>query len=77
MAEWLHAPADRAGRVLVGPDLTAPGHPNIFVIGDAAHVETTDGKLVPGIAPAAKQEGQYVAEVISGRLRDSNPRPPF
>lgn len=77
VAEWLHAPADRAGRVLVGPDLTAPGHPNIFVIGDAAHVETTDGKLVPGIAPAAKQEGQYVAEVISGRLRDSNPRPPF
>ena len=76
-AEWLHAPADRAGRVLVEPDLTVPGHSNIFVIGDAAHVETADGKLVPGVAPAAKQEGQYVAEVITARLRGGNPSQPF
>ena len=76
-AEWLHTPADRAGRVLVQPDLTVPGHPNIFVIGDAAHVETADGKLVPGVAPAAKQEGQYVAEVITARLRGGNPSQPF
>ncbi len=68
-AEWLHAPADRAGRVLVKPDLTAPEHPDIFIIGDAAHVESADGKLVPGVAPAAKQEGQYVAGVIQARLR--------
>ncbi|EGP06178.1 NADH dehydrogenase [Bradyrhizobiaceae bacterium SG-6C] len=68
-AEWLHAPADRAGRVMVMPDLTVPGHPDIFVIGDAAHVESTDGKLVPGVAPAAKQEGQYVARAIQARLR--------
>jgi NADH:ubiquinone reductase (H+-translocating) len=76
-AEWLHAAADRAGRVLVEPDLTVPGHPNIFVIGDAAHVETREGNQVPGIAPAAKQEGCYVADVIKGRLRGNNVRRPF
>jgi NADH:ubiquinone reductase (H+-translocating) len=76
-SDWLHAPADRAGRVLVEPDLTVPGHTNIFVIGDTAHVETPDGKLVPGIAPAAKQEGRYVAEVIKARLRGDNLRRPF
>ncbi len=68
-ADWLHVPADRAGRVLVQPDLTAPRHSDIFVIGDTAHVESADGKLVPGVAPAAKQEGQYVAKVIQARLR--------
>jgi NADH dehydrogenase len=76
-AEWLHAAADRAGRVLVEADLTVPGHPNIFVVGDAAHVETADGKQVPGIAPAAKQEGRYVAEMIKGRLRGDKLRRPF
>jgi NADH dehydrogenase len=76
-AEWLHVPADRAGRVLVEPDLTVPGHANIFVIGDTAHVEALDGKLVPGIAPAAKQEGRYVAEMIKVRLRGAKLRRPF
>jgi NADH dehydrogenase len=76
-AEWLHAPADRAGRVLVEADLTVPGHPNIFVIGDTAHVETVKGVLVPGVAPAAKQEGRYVAEVIRARLRGDNLWRPF
>ena len=76
-AEWLHTPADRAGRVLVQPDLTVPGHPNIFVIGDAAHVETADGKLIPGVAPAAKQEGHCVAEVIRARLKGGSPGAPF
>lgn len=76
-AEWLGAPADRAGRVLVQPDLTAPGHPDIFVIGDTAHVEMPDGKPVPGIAPAAKQEGRHVAETIKARLRGGKSPPPF
>lgn len=76
-AEWLHTPADRAGRVLVQPDLTVPGDANIFVIGDTAHVEGADGKLVPGIAPAAKQEGRYVAEMIKARLRGDTLRRPF
>ncbi|WP_136621126.1 MULTISPECIES: NAD(P)/FAD-dependent oxidoreductase [Mesorhizobium] len=75
-ADWLNAPADRAGRVLVEADLTVPGHPNIFAIGDTAHVETADGKPVPGVAPAAKQEGRYVAEVIKARPRGKDvPRP--
>jgi len=77
VAEWLHVPADRAGRVTVKPDLTVPGHPNIFAIGDTARVEMPNGKLVPGIAPAAKQEGRYVAEVIRARLRGDSLRRPF
>ncbi len=67
-AEWLDAPADGVGRVLVNPDLTAPGRHDVFVIGDTATIKGPDGNPVPGIAPAAKQEGAYVAEVIKARL---------
>ncbi|MER9681046.1 NAD(P)/FAD-dependent oxidoreductase [Mesorhizobium sp. M0184] len=75
-AEWLGAAADRAGRVLVEPDLSAPGNPEIFVIGDAAHVLRPDGRLVPGVAPAAKQQGRHVATAIKARLAgDATPRP--
>lgn len=75
-AHWLDVPADRAGRVLVEPDLTVSGHPEIFVIGDTAHVEAPEGKLVPGVAPAAKQQGRHVATTIRGRLRGVHvPRP--
>lgn len=76
-ARWLGADADRAGRVKVGPDLTAPHHPDIFVIGDTASVIQEDGKPVPGIAPAAKQQGAYVAQVIRGRLTGSPAPGPF
>jgi NADH dehydrogenase len=68
-AEWLNAPADRAGRLEIGPDLTVPGHPDIFAIGDTVVIAGPDGKPVPGIAPAAKQEGRYVAKMIAARLR--------
>ena len=68
-AEWLGAPADRAGRLEVMPDLTVPGHPDIFAIGDTVAVTGPDGKPVPGIAPAAKQQGRYVAAAIKARLR--------
>ena len=68
-AEWLNAAADRAGRLQVAPDLTVPGHPDIFAIGDTATIAGPDGKPVPGIAPAAKQEGRYVAAAIKARLR--------
>jgi NADH dehydrogenase len=68
-ALWLDAPADKAGRLRVEPDLTVPGHPEIFAIGDAAIVLRENGQPVPGIAPAAKQEGVYVADVIRARLR--------
>lgn len=75
-AEWLGAPGDRAGRVQVEADLTVPGHPEIFVIGDTAAVKAADGTPVPGIAPAAKQEGRHVAKTIRARLAgDTAPRP--
>lgn len=61
------AELDRGGRVMVSPDLSVPGHPEILVIGDLAHVEQ-DGKMVPGVAPVAMQEGGYVAKLIRKRL---------
>ena len=67
-AEWLGAPADRAGRLQVQPDLTVRGHPEIFAIGDTVTIAAWNGEPVPGIAPAAKQEGRYVAETIKARL---------
>ncbi|TPI14643.1 NAD(P)/FAD-dependent oxidoreductase [Mesorhizobium sp. B4-1-1] len=76
-AEWLAVPADRAGRVLVEPDLTVPGSPDIFVIGDTAHVLRPDGKPVPGVAPSAKQEGKHVAATIKARLAGDNAPRPF
>ena len=72
-AEWLGAPADRAGRLQVLPDLTVPGHPDIFAIGDTVVIADPDGKPVPGIAPAAKQQGRYVADSIKERLRGAMP----
>lgn len=76
-AQWVGASADRAGRAQVEPDLTVPGHPEIFVIGDTASVVSADGKPVPGIAPAAKQQGHYVAETIRRRLEGKPSAGPF
>lgn len=74
-AAWLDAPSDPAGRVKVEPDLTFRGHPEIFVIGDTATINVWNGKPAPGIGPAAKQQGIYVARTIKRRLRgDSQPR---
>jgi NADH dehydrogenase len=73
---WLGAEMDRAGRVLVQSDLSVPGHPEIFVIGDTAHVKQ-DGALLPGVAPVAMQEGRYVARVVRARVRGENLPPPF
>lgn len=75
-AEWLNAPADRAHRLQVEPDLTVPGHPDIFAVGDTVTIKGPDGSPVPGIAPAAKQEGRYVAALIKARL-DGKTLPPF
>jgi len=61
LAKSLGAPLDRAGRVLVEPELTIPGHPEVFVIGDLAAAQQYDGSFVPGVAPAAIQEGQHTA----------------
>lgn len=71
----LGVPLDRAGRVLVSPDLSVPGFAEVFVVGDAAHVEI-DGQLVPGLAPAAIQEGKAAAENVLA-LAASRPTKPF
>ena len=63
----LGAPLDRAGRILVAPDLSIPGHPEIFVIGDMAAI-TTGGRAVPGVAPAAMQMGSHAAKNIRRTL---------
>jgi NADH:ubiquinone reductase (H+-translocating) len=74
-AEWLDAPADRAGRLEVEPDLTVPGHPDIFAIGDTVTIAAWNGQPVPGIAPAAKQQGRYVAAAIKTRLSGGTSAP--
>ena len=79
VAKWLDAKADRAGRVEVQSDLSVPGHPNIFVIGDAAHA-INNGKQLPGVAPVAMQQGRYVARLITRRIeqpQEQQPFPPF
>jgi NADH dehydrogenase len=76
-ARWLGVEGDRAGRVKVGPDLALPGRSDVFVIGDTAQVVGPDGKAVPGVAPAAKQMGRYVAKVIQARLRGEPAPGPF
>lgn len=77
LARTLDTPLDRAGRVQVQPDLTVPGHPDIFVAGDLAALTQADGRPVPGVAPAAKQMGRYVAEMIRARLQQRPAPPPF
>ena len=76
-AQWLHTSADRSGRVRVEPDLSVPGLPNVFVIGDTAFVNAWKGKPVPGLAPAAKQGGVYVARTIRRKLQGRPAQPPF
>ena len=68
---------DRAGRVQVLPDLSLPGHPEVFVIGDLAGIARASGKPVPGVAPAAKQMGRHVGTIIRSRLRGDDERLPF
>jgi NADH dehydrogenase len=76
-ANWIGAGSDRAGRVIVAPDLSVPGHGEIFAIGDTALAARADGRPVPGIAPAAKQMGGHVGRVIDARVRGSVPPAPF
>jgi NADH:ubiquinone reductase (H+-translocating) len=76
LGKKLGAPVDRAGRVLVNPDLSIPAHPEVFAIGDLAALKDKSGKLLPGVAPVAMQEGVAVAENIARELQ-GEPRKDF
>jgi NADH dehydrogenase FAD-containing subunit len=74
--KWLNVETDRAGRVRVQKDLTVPGHPEIFVIGDTASLDQ-HGKPLPGVAQVAIQQGRYAAKAIHSRITGSRPPGPF
>ncbi|MGC2033383.1 MAG: FAD-dependent oxidoreductase [Steroidobacteraceae bacterium] len=76
-AAWLSAPADKAGRLIVGDDLRVPGFANVFAIGDTAASKAWKGEIVPGLAPAAKQGGIYVARQIRAMVEARSPVPAF
>jgi NADH dehydrogenase len=76
LAERAGAPLDRAGRVVVEPDLSLPGHPEIHVIGDLANFSHQGGQPLPGVAPVAMAQGRYTARLIIRKLR-GQPVPPF
>jgi len=74
---WIEAKRDRAGRVRVEPDLSVPGQPEVFAVGDVASVTDPAGRPVPGNAPAAKQMGRYVGKAIAARALGRPAPPPF
>ncbi len=76
-AAWLGAEADRAGRVIVGPDFSVPGCPNVFAIGDTVLYRGADGRPLPGVAPVAKQQGAWVGRLIACRAAGRPDPVPF
>jgi NADH dehydrogenase len=76
-ARWIGAEADKAGRIKVAPDLSVPGHPEIFAAGDTVVLADPNAAPIPGIAPAAKQMGRYVGRAIAARIDGSKPLVPF
>lgn len=77
LAEAAGAETDGMGRIVVQPDLTVAGHPNVFVVGDMAHLAQQGGEPLPGVAPVAMQQGRYAAQVIQRRVSGKAPPPPF
>ena len=79
LADQSGAELDRAGRVAVEPDLTLPGHPEVFALGDMVRVRTEEGEVrpLPGVAPVAMQQGRYAARAVRARLRERNGVGPF
>jgi len=75
LGKMLGVPLDRAGRVIVEPDLSVPGHPEVFVIGDMATLKDSRGVQVPWVAPAANQEGKRAADNVTRRIRDEKSVP--
>jgi NADH dehydrogenase len=75
LAATLDSQTDRAGRIMVEPDLTVPGHPELFVLGDTAHCRGSDGKPLPAVATVAIQQGNYVGKLIKNRVAPESRRP--
>ncbi len=75
--KWIGAKVDRAGRIIVKPDLSVPQHPEIFAIGDTALVADDEGEPLPGVAPVAKQQGQYLAKLILSQAAGRGAIGPF
>ena len=73
-AQWIGAEHDRSGRIKVNHDLSVPGQPNVFAIGDTAQVVSA-GRTVPGLAPAAKQMGRHVGEAIAAKIKGKTAAP--
>jgi NADH dehydrogenase len=74
ITDTLHEEQDKMGRIMVEEDLSLPGHPNVFVIGDAAYLEDKDGKPLPALAPVALQQGKYVGGLIKNDVQDRKGR---
>ena len=77
LAKTVDADVKANGKIVVGDDLSIPGHPECFVIGDAAHVAGPDGRPIPGLASVAQRQGRYVGKMIAARLRNSKVPAPF
>jgi NADH dehydrogenase len=75
LGKKLGVPVDRAGRVLVQPDLSLAGHPEVFVIGDLASLNDSSGKMLPGVAPVAILEGRYVGKVVRREIEHGGTLP--
>jgi NADH:ubiquinone reductase (H+-translocating) len=77
LGELTGAPLDRVGRITVEPDLTLPGHPEVFALGDMVRVRTAGGTVetLPGVAPVAMQQGRYAAKVVAARLKNQSSEP--
>lgn len=76
-AGWLGAEADRSGRIKVADDLSVPGLPGVYALGDTAHAAGDDGAPLPGLAQVAKQQGEHLGAALAKELRDGTPVPPF
>jgi len=76
-AEWVGAEADRQGRILVNPDLSVRSHRNIYAIGDTAHCEDERGRVLPGLAQVAKQQGEHLGKALRRQIERGDPLPAF
>lgn len=76
-ADWINAPKAKGGSIRIEPDCSVAGQPDVFAIGDVACMEDAHGRRLPGVAPVAKQQGTYVAQVIAGRVAGRRKPRPF